>query len=99
MEQRMALVEPHLHFGLRGGDREVRRPDSRQSDGAFARTFVERLAKTRVARKVSFLGSFRDRLTLLRRGGRNEQATNAGECEELAGPRHVVLRWIDGCLA
>src|SRR5687767_8897828 len=95
MEQRMPLVEPHLHFRLGGRNREVRRTNAAQFTGAFAWTFVERLAKTRVTCEVSFFGSFGDRLTLLSRGGRNEQATNTGEDKERTRAGHDVLRSSD----
>src|SRR5688500_10715142 len=95
MEQRMPLVEPHLHFRLGGRDREVRRTNAAQFTGAFAWTFVERLANTGVTCDVTFFSSFGDRLARLSRGGRSEQATSTGEYKERTRAGHVVRRSID----
>jgi hypothetical protein len=76
MEQGVALVEPHLDFGLGGRDRKVRRPDACHLRGTFTGAFIECLAELGMPDEVPFFGSFRGRLTLLRGGGRDEQATH-----------------------
>jgi hypothetical protein len=104
VEERVSLIEPRLHLGLRGGDGKARAADAVDLRRTLARPFVERLAELRVAGLVPIRRRLPAEGTLRRKrcdderdekGDRNQDpGTHTGNSskarDDLIAARHVT---------